>query len=564
MTTVRARVKSMVGDAIDVDTARAFADSEGDAGARRMRVLLPLMIAVHWAHVLVYRVSDAERATLEPTVALWREGITITHVVTALVALPLALIAWRGGRRLARHTAPIAAIVYLMHGALCTGIDQLVIKNVNAYTGYAFGAAIIAVMLPRQIVTAYAVGIVTAVAAIHGLATDVNTATSATLTVLSSSAVGVALGLILHFARRRDFTQKQTIERQQRELTALNSALEKRVQDQVAEIVKRADEVHALNAQLQARVQDRSNELSTALRRLAMRRHVDGRLQKGTVLGERFEIDAWLGAGGMGAVYSGLDRASGARVAIKVVQAESARQLDELQRFLREAHTAATVAHPGVVRALFVDISSDGVFFQVHELVDGETLERFIERNHTIAEPLAARIGAALCDALAAAHAAGVVHRDVKPSNAMLTSEEPGLKLLDFGIATTANDEHAGDGFVIGTPAFMAPEQKAGDDVDGRADIYAVGVILFRMLAGALPLDEKTTPARASTGEALRSFSLAGRADPALARIVATCLERERDQRPSATALASELRAFADARGAPSLVSTERDRTIRQ
>ncbi|MGZ3408080.1 MAG: serine/threonine-protein kinase, partial [Polyangia bacterium] len=180
------------------------------------------------------------------------------------------------------------------------------------------------------------------------------------------------------------------------------------------------------------------------------------------MLGGRFVVEEIIGQGGMGSVWAGVDKSSGARVAIKVIQATSSRQLDALRRFIREAGATATVNHPAVVRMLHVDVSDDGLLFQVQELVVGETLTRRLGLPWPPGE--AARLGAVLAEALAAAHAEGVVHRDVKPDNVMLTTTAPGLKLLDFGIAklydaVSLGRETTHAGVILGTPAYMAPEQ---------------------------------------------------------------------------------------------------------
>jgi serine/threonine-protein kinase len=300
--------------------------------------------------------------------------------------------------------------------------------------------------------------------------------------------------------------------------------------------------------------------LSQALARLALTRGDDSTIASGTVLGGRFVIGELLGEGGMGAVYAGVDQSSGGKVAIKVIQATSSRQLDALRRFIREASTTATLTHPAVVRMIHVDVSDDGLLYQVLELVDGETLTRRMSKKWPPGD--AARLGAVLADALATAHENGVVHRDVKPDNVMLTTTSPGLKLLDFGIAKLYDAVSAGEettrggGVVLGTPAYMAPEQVAGGDVGDRADVYAVGVILFRLLAARGPFEASSAQEMMmrhvmATPPELRAI------DPSLpeplSSLVARCLGKEPATRPTAAALAAELGAFADAAGAPAL-----------
>jgi serine/threonine-protein kinase len=347
----------------------------------------------------------------------------------------------------------------------------------------------------------------------------------------------------------------------------MNSGLERRVQAQVSEIVERARQIEQLNAQLQAQVRARSTELSMALARLARDRDAGGRLRKGVVLGGRFVIDELLGEGGMGSVYSGTDRSTKDRVAIKVIQASSAQQLDALHRFLREAGTAATVTHPAVVRMLHVDVSDDGMLFQVQELVEGETLFHRLGGDAPWEVERVARLGAVLCDALAAAHAKGIVHRDVKPGNIMVTRTAPGLKLLDFGISKLlpgrGRDSSSGSGAIIGTPGYMAPEQLSGSSkLTDRADVYAVGVILFRMLTGQLPFDEESLKAivlRHVVGSAPDARAFAPDLAPEVAELVARCLDMSPAARPRAQDVASSLGAFADAGGAPALEVVIRD-----
>ncbi|HEY0994095.1 MAG TPA: serine/threonine-protein kinase, partial [Kofleriaceae bacterium] len=374
--------------------------------------------------------------------------------------------------------------------------------------------------------------------------------------------VGAALASLLYAARRREFRQRLTIERQRDQLGALNSDLERRVQAQVGEIVTHAAEVEQLNAQLRAQVRARSSELSLALARLAQQRGQGDAVMRGTVLGGRFEVRDVIGEGAMGVVYEGIDRATRARVAIKVVQATSTRTLDALRRFAHEASAAAAIAHPAVVRMLDVDISDDGLLFQVQELIDGEPLARMAERPWSPGET--ARLGAVLCEALAAAHAVGVVHRDVKPENIMLTTSAPGLKLLDFGIAKlyAAVHGHSSDavtrtGMVVGTPAYMAPEQVLGaSEVSDRADVYAVGIVLFRLLSKRQPF-ESESPRETMMSRLLDDAPSVRAFQPlvpeSLAQIVDRCLAREPAERPSAAELARQLARWADTAGAPSL-----------
>ena len=515
---------------------------------RRLRVLAPLMVLLHSAHVALFHVPGAARASLAPDIVRWRSGIVAAHASMLPFAVVVTWIAWRGRRPwLIASLGPLTAAAYLVHGALCSGFDQLVVATLTPYIGYCLGVAVIVAMPPAQAIAVYAVGAATMVAMIFAYQRSPGARLADLPNVVTTNVVGVALSWILHAARRRDLAQKQTIERQAAELAALNASLERRVQEQVA--------------QLQAQVVARSNDLSQALARLALERGGDdSTIAEGTVLGGRFVIGELLGEGGMGAVYAGLDQSSGAKVAIKVIQATSTRQLEALRRFIREASATATLTHPAVVRMIHVDVSDDGLLYQVLELVDGETLTKRMAGKWAPGE--AARLGAVLADALATAHASGVVHRDVKPDNVMLTTTAPGLKLLDFGIAklydavSASEDTTRGGNVVLGTPAYMSPEQVGGGDVGDRADVYALGVILFRLLGGRGPFEAASAQEMMmrhvmATPPELRAI------DPsvpdALSSLVARCLDKEPSARPTAASLSAELAAFADAAGAPPL-----------
>jgi serine/threonine protein kinase len=555
-----------------VDEQQAFRDATTDVNRRRLRVILPIMAVVHLVHVAVFYAPVAD-----PLVARWRQGLVLTHAGTALAVLPLVLLAWRRGSRFMFVLGPAAAFVYLMHAAAITAVDQLVVKNVAVFMAYAFGMAVVFAGRPLQSVAIYAAGWVAVAVALFTQQPDEALRTAQLVSASSSCIVGVVLQTLLASARRRDFTQRRTIDKQRAELAAVNAGLEKRVHDQVGEIVKRAAEVSTLNAQLQAQVRARSNELTLALSRLAFRRDLDGKLPAGTVLGDRFEVRAPLGEGGMGTVYEGLDRETKASVAIKVIQATSARHLDAMKRFLAEAATVSTVTHPAVVKMIHVDISEDGLLYQVQELIDGTTLgvlmdagKSFIGTEMPVVAGRSARIGAVLAEALAAAHAQGIVHRDVKPDNIMLTSNAPGLKLLDFGIAKLADegtDWETKTGVVIGTPSFMAPEQVEGSSsVTDRADVYALGVIVFRLVSDRLPFLGATGKVRMMKRleeDAPPLRDVAPTAPEDLAELVAHCLKRQPEQRPSARELADAFARCADRLNAPPLGEMRLERTPR-
>ncbi len=248
-------------------------------------------------------------------------------------------------------------------------------------------------------------------------------------------------------------------------------------------------------------------------------------------------------------------------MAIKIVRTGSGGDIESLRRFVREAGAAATVPHPAVVKMVHLGLSDEGLLYQVQELVDGVVLSRCVGKPWEPAD--AARLGAVLLEALAAAHASGVVHRDVKTENQMLTSAAPGLKLLDFGIAKLYDAVSAGNGtmthtgHLVGTPAFMAPEQARGDsDVGDRADVYAAGTVLYLLLTGRLPFEKTASPGwflMRAIEDAPDLREHAPETPEALRKLVMACLAREPGDRPAATELAGQLAAFAEANGARKL-----------
>jgi Protein kinase domain len=199
----------------------------------------------------------------------------------------------------------------------------------------------------------------------------------------------------------------------------------------------------------------------------------------------KYRIVSRLGRGGMGTVYKAVDETLDREVAIKCLNAELG-DTDLLKRFRAEAVTLARLNHPNIA-TLFELGDHDGQMMMVMEYVRGETFDRVSQREGQMAVTRAAQLCAQVLDALEHAHRAGVVHRDLKPANLMLT--QSGLvKVMDFGLARMIGTEHlTNDGYMVGTPAYMAPEQVLGRDIDGRADLYAMGVVLFRLLTSQLP-----------------------------------------------------------------------------
>ena len=204
----------------------------------------------------------------------------------------------------------------------------------------------------------------------------------------------------------------------------------------------------------------------------------------------KYRIVERLGRGGMGTVYKAVDETLDRDVAIKVLNADLG-DTDLMKRFRAEAVTLARLNHPNIA-TLYELHRSDDDLLMVMEFVRGETLHDLSERLGAVAPPQAAHLAMQVLDALAHAHRAGVVHRDLKPANLMIT-ETGTVKVMDFGIARVLGTEHfTQGGYMMGTPAYMAPEQVLGGEIDGRADLYAVGVVLYRLLSGQLPFSADT------------------------------------------------------------------------
>jgi serine/threonine protein kinase len=209
------------------------------------------------------------------------------------------------------------------------------------------------------------------------------------------------------------------------------------------------------------------------------------------VLLDRYEVGRLLGAGGMAEVFEGRDRLLARRVAIKVLQAQFVRDPSFLIRFKREAQAAASLSHPNIV-GVYDTGSEDGTHFIVMEYVDGRTLKDVIRAEGPLYPERAAEITADVCAALGAAHARGLIHRDIKPGNVMLTPEGK-VKVMDFGIArATTSETITQTAAVVGTAQYISPEQAQGQTVDYRSDLYSVGCCLYEMLTGTVPFTGAT------------------------------------------------------------------------
>lgn len=214
-------------------------------------------------------------------------------------------------------------------------------------------------------------------------------------------------------------------------------------------------------------------------------------LTPGTLLAGRFRIEAILGIGGMGVVYRAADLALDVPVALKLLRPELATRADAFERFRQELLMARQVSSPRVVR--IHDLAQhEGQWLISMDYVDGEGLDRRIDRDGPMDPAEAARIGRQIAEGLAAAHASGVIHRDLKPAN-VLIDRKGDAYISDFGVARSlASGGITRTGAVIGTPDYLSPEQARGDAIDGRSDLYALGLLLYEMLTGTMPFSGGT------------------------------------------------------------------------
>ena len=267
------------------------------------------------------------------------------------------------------------------------------------------------------------------------------------------------------------------------------------------------------------------------------------------VVDEKYRLEQLLGRGGMGAVYRARDMRLDRLVAIKVVRAELLGDREARRRFHREAQIIARLHHPSIVAIFDYGNLPDGGAYLVMELVRGEDLRHLLLREGRI-EPLrAARILSSVCGAIEAAHREGVLHRDIKPENILLPAGETTAKVLDFGVAKVVTDDRPGDasggapvepatvvtaaGMIVGTPAYMAPEQFRGVTPDAKTDVFSLGVIAYEMVSGELPFGRGTVAdvvlAQSRGVPALRDRDVS----PTVERAIRTALDADADRRPA-------------------------------
>ena len=289
----------------------------------------------------------------------------------------------------------------------------------------------------------------------------------------------------------------------------------------------------------------------------------------GTRVGE-YEIERELGRGGMGSVFAAYHPVIGKRVAIKVLDAYFSRDMALVRRFLDEARAVNKIGHPNIIDVFSFGQLPDGRQYFVMEFLEGETMAEWLLRGRPDPQE-ARRLLLQVCEALEAAHREGIIHRDIKPENLWIARPKHGeafMKVLDFGIAKLVADEQTVNvtktGTVMGTPQFMSPEQCTGRGVDHRTDIYALGVIIFRIYCGRLPFEGESV-AELMTAQLTQpppKPSAFAQVSAPLENLILACLDKNPANRPvSAAELGMRLREVAQVGGAITAVHAPAHRT---
>src|SRR5580698_576973 len=282
-------------------------------------------------------------------------------------------------------------------------------------------------------------------------------------------------------------------------------------------------------------------------------------VREGDLLAGKYRIERVLGVGGMGVVVAARHEQLDQLVAIKFVREDALGNEDAIERFLREARSAVRLKSDHVARVIDVGKLYSGAPYMVMEILDGDDLARVLESRGPMAPDAAVQLVLQACDAVAEAHAAGIVHRDLKPENLFLTQTvagRPKLKVLDFGVSKSSGMTTGGQGALtrtrsmLGSPLYMSPEQmRSAKDVDARADVWALGVVLFQLLTCRWPFEAQNMPElclKVVTEPPQSIASLRPELAPGLVAVIERCLEKDPAGRyADAAALAQALEPFA-------------------
>ncbi len=279
----------------------------------------------------------------------------------------------------------------------------------------------------------------------------------------------------------------------------------------------------------------------------------------GTLVSERYRLEAILGQGGMGVVFGGSHTWTGRGVAVKILKPDYATDAEGVRRFLQEARSAASIDHPNVIDVLDMGSDEDGTVFMVLERLEGQTLGERLDESGRLDVTETLEVMLPVLAGLESAHAAGVLHRDIKPDNIFIATDGAGRrvpKVLDFGMSKVleAGLGTTDSGAVLGTPYYMAPEQAEGaSSVGPPADVWAAGAVLYHCLAGRRPYDGPSAPTillRIARGEHEPLTEAAPHVHPAIAEVVERALALSLDARwPDARSLGEALRAGAEEAG---------------
>jgi CheY-like chemotaxis protein/tRNA A-37 threonylcarbamoyl transferase component Bud32 len=311
-----------------------------------------------------------------------------------------------------------------------------------------------------------------------------------------------------------------------------------------------ATEVGERESRLRGRLERLRTEIGVARLSQDFPVQVDGdHLGTGQTFANRYIVESVLGRGGMGTVYKAKDTELNEIVAIKTLRPELVADEGSRERFKDEIRLTRRITHRNVVRTHDFG-EANGLWYITMEYVEGLTVRELLDNRGTLGVESTLAIGTQLAESLSVAHATGVIHRDIKPQNLLLDAGGV-LKVMDFGVARLAEStaRHTQAGLIVGTPAYMSPEQLTGDEVDARSDLYAVGAVLFELLTGRLPLEGPTVMAlfaKVLSEDPPRPGSLAGGVPPALDDLVLRLLaKRPEDRVPSAAVLLEQLQALA-------------------
>lgn len=530
---------------------------------RRVGYIALVSVALH---VVIGEVVFA-RAGWAAANESFRAGVQRAHrvdlAVMLAVTLPLAYAATRGGARYAlRRIVPLLlAFQALLVGAWLGVNSQQLNGNVNVFV---FLSIVVAAALRLPALDAAAVfGLCTTLAAV-GIAraqADVAVRFASITNVVGAALFGFVVAWLNRSNARQQFElgaqlqeKNEELEKSRAAMVELNGSLERRVDEQVREIVENAEEIKRLNAVLRQSVVEQARQLRRALTGIRSTDEVE--VATGSVIDGRVELLSPLGAGGSSDVFLAYDRKLDRRVVIKLLRASARSSKSTLERFVSEAELASRVEHPAVIAPIHVGVSEGGRFYHLFEFVDGVVLSE-VQKQCGFSPDEVLRLVAGVASALAAAHESGVIHRDVKPSNILVSAKRPGVFVLDFGIAKldTPDESHQGlteEGELLGTPLFMAPEQVIEpESVRPSADVYALGLVWLELLQGVARVDGLTRIAvalrrlRDPSPRLRESFGYA----PAVVALFEAMTSADPALRPTAARVAEVLAAEADRMG---------------